>query len=630
MAWPSASRATATYPVPKGFLDKAGAAPTKHDGSVKSVSLNQSAARHFRKVRGGELDLFLVREWLDELLKSRGADLFRVKGVLALKHADAKYVFQAVHMSLTATFDEAWAEDEPRVSKLVFIGKGLDEAELAASFNRCLATQENYDARAARLRFAVGDAVDFNAGGDDGWVGATVTRHLVRDEHMDAGMVAPYEIQRLDMPPGWTTWVELDNDVCIRKRGSAPPAGSTTDVQSHAPHGAHDHSHDHAHGGGGAHEHRDVGGIAEALQRAALDAVEAELHLNGRTAAPEGATGAQTETGAVEKPTPESYGVVGAPPAAPAAGALECTPDQSEQQRLHANQLFGTGRFDDAVIAYTRALAALADDGSGLTLPLSSLKAESRRADAARILANRAACHLKLLQPVQALGDATQAIEMDASYDKAHYRRAHALQALGRQREAQEAMNKAKELNATAPSSRGGVGTKSAAVGTGRSVAGADGGESAVRSAAAADGAAEAAVASEEDRRVAQIIEGLKPTLAGSETRRVLVDELFTLLSRVSADGDKALQSATARAFADAKGPQVLYEIENSMRGNWYADAKNGTMSKITKIFQLKGAVCKSAINWRNSSHRQQAAAAMCTPGAECCWANPNETTRAA
>ena len=191
-------------------------------------------------------------------------------------------------------------------------------------------------------------------------------------------------------------------------------------------------------------------------------------------------------------------------------------------------------------------------------------------------------------------------------------------------------MKKAKELNATAPSSRGGVGTKSAAVGTGRSVAGADGGESAVRSAAAADGAAEAAVASEEDRRVAQIIEGLKPTLAGSETRRVLVDELFTLLSRVSADGDKALQSATARAFADAKGPQVLYEIENSMRGNWYADAKNGTMSKITKIFQLKGAVCKSAINWRNSSHRQQAAAAMCTPGAECCWANPNETTRAA
>ena len=44
-------------------------------------------------------------------------------------------------------FDAKWAEGEERVSKLVFIGKNLDEDELAASFNRCLATPDNLGRR---------------------------------------------------------------------------------------------------------------------------------------------------------------------------------------------------------------------------------------------------------------------------------------------------------------------------------------------------------------------------------------------------------------------------------------------------------------------------------------------------
>ena len=50
-------------------------------------------------------------------------------------------------------------QDEPRESKLVFIGKGLDAKALAASFNMCLATEVNLKRKAEALRFAVGDQV---------------------------------------------------------------------------------------------------------------------------------------------------------------------------------------------------------------------------------------------------------------------------------------------------------------------------------------------------------------------------------------------------------------------------------------------------------------------------------------
>ena len=91
---------------------------TKHDSAVTSVSLSQAAARHLRKVRSGPLDLVLLQECLDGLLSDRAGDIFRIKGVLSVAHADDKYVCQAVHMIFSDDFDEPWAEGEPRVSKV--------------------------------------------------------------------------------------------------------------------------------------------------------------------------------------------------------------------------------------------------------------------------------------------------------------------------------------------------------------------------------------------------------------------------------------------------------------------------------------------------------------------------------
>jgi G3E family GTPase len=101
-----------------GLLD-AEAAPTQHDASVTSVSLDQGAPRHLRLVQGGELDLGLVEAWLSSLLRSQGEAIFRMKGVLAIAHARQRYVYHAVHMTFDGGFAEEWREGEEKQSKMV-------------------------------------------------------------------------------------------------------------------------------------------------------------------------------------------------------------------------------------------------------------------------------------------------------------------------------------------------------------------------------------------------------------------------------------------------------------------------------------------------------------------------------
>ena len=130
----------------------------------------------------------------------------------------------------------------PSSPQLVFIGKGLDEDELAESFNRCLATEENLARRRAALRFAVGDQVEFCVG-PMGFVDATITDLMVREDDMPPGLVAPYEIQRHDEQMGYVTWADLDTDRYVRRKSTAPPADSA-DAHSADAHSADAHSAD--------------------------------------------------------------------------------------------------------------------------------------------------------------------------------------------------------------------------------------------------------------------------------------------------------------------------------------------------------------------------------------------------
>jgi len=79
----------------------------------------------------------LLNGWMGRLLRERGPDIYRMKGVLAVKDMDQCFVFQAVHMVMDGSPGAPWT-DEKRVNKLVFIGKNLNREELESGFRSCL------------------------------------------------------------------------------------------------------------------------------------------------------------------------------------------------------------------------------------------------------------------------------------------------------------------------------------------------------------------------------------------------------------------------------------------------------------------------------------------------------------
>jgi G3E family GTPase len=86
----------------------------------------------------GDLDEKKLSEWLGALLRAKGQDIFRMKGVLAVKGREMRFVFQGVHMLMDGRPDRPWGDD-PRENTIIFIGRNLDRAELNEGFRSCLA-----------------------------------------------------------------------------------------------------------------------------------------------------------------------------------------------------------------------------------------------------------------------------------------------------------------------------------------------------------------------------------------------------------------------------------------------------------------------------------------------------------
>ena len=90
----------------------------------------------------GELNVNLLNMWIREIVVGQGKDLFRYKGVLAVKGMKQKFVFQGVHMIFTGGFNKdlaPWKEGEKRTCRFVFIGRNLDEEKLKKGFMDCKA-----------------------------------------------------------------------------------------------------------------------------------------------------------------------------------------------------------------------------------------------------------------------------------------------------------------------------------------------------------------------------------------------------------------------------------------------------------------------------------------------------------
>jgi G3E family GTPase len=77
--------------------------------------------------------------WLNELTQARGPDILRLKGIFAFPDEPKRFVVQGVHMIIEGDTQRDWREGEKRTSRLVFIGRNLDRAELETAFAACAA-----------------------------------------------------------------------------------------------------------------------------------------------------------------------------------------------------------------------------------------------------------------------------------------------------------------------------------------------------------------------------------------------------------------------------------------------------------------------------------------------------------
>ncbi|MDZ4787498.1 MAG: GTP-binding protein [Blastochloris sp.] len=99
-----------------------------HDESITSVGITTP----------GDLDLTKFDEWLGKLLKEKGQDIFRMKGVVSIRGEADRFIFQGVHMLFDGRPGKAWGKDA-RKNMVVFIGRNLDREDLNKGFASCLA-----------------------------------------------------------------------------------------------------------------------------------------------------------------------------------------------------------------------------------------------------------------------------------------------------------------------------------------------------------------------------------------------------------------------------------------------------------------------------------------------------------
>lgn len=102
-----------------------------HEGgthSVKSISL-----------RAGDINPDMFFPWINQVTQVQGANILRLKGILAFKDDPQRYVIQGVHMIVEGDHQRDWKADEPRESRLVFIGRDLNWDVLKDSFQACVA-----------------------------------------------------------------------------------------------------------------------------------------------------------------------------------------------------------------------------------------------------------------------------------------------------------------------------------------------------------------------------------------------------------------------------------------------------------------------------------------------------------
>ena len=83
-------------------------------------------------------DTAKLDEFLGGLVQVYGPHMLRYKGILWMQGADRKVVFQGVHQIMGSDIGAKWPENQPRGSKMVFIGKNLPKDIFIRGLEQCL------------------------------------------------------------------------------------------------------------------------------------------------------------------------------------------------------------------------------------------------------------------------------------------------------------------------------------------------------------------------------------------------------------------------------------------------------------------------------------------------------------
>ena len=79
-----------------------------------------------------------LEDFLGAIVNIYGPRMLRYKGVLYMQGSERKVIFQGVHQLMGSDLGPVWAENEAKVSKMVFIGIDLPKDILLQGLEQCL------------------------------------------------------------------------------------------------------------------------------------------------------------------------------------------------------------------------------------------------------------------------------------------------------------------------------------------------------------------------------------------------------------------------------------------------------------------------------------------------------------
>jgi len=108
-----------------------------HDHGMKHYHDEEMHSLSLKTDRSLDPDKFFP--WVQDLVAKDGPNILRTKGILSFKDDPERFVFQGVHMILDGDHQRPWQEGEKRESRIVFIGRKLDEEKIRKGFESCFA-----------------------------------------------------------------------------------------------------------------------------------------------------------------------------------------------------------------------------------------------------------------------------------------------------------------------------------------------------------------------------------------------------------------------------------------------------------------------------------------------------------